>query len=54
MLATAVIQPIDTVKVRIQLESEAQALGGARKSISPFTIARNILEAEGTRGLYKG
>jgi solute carrier family 25 oxoglutarate transporter 11 len=37
MIATSIIQPIDCVKVQIQLRSE----GGA-KNLSPFTIAKEI------------
>jgi len=48
MTATAVIQPIDMVKVRIQLRSES---GG---STSPFSVAREILAADGVAGFYKG
>jgi hypothetical protein len=54
MFATAVIQPIDTIKVRIQLESESQALSGGKKSFNPFEIGGRILKNEGYRGLYKG
>lgn len=50
MSATAVIQPIDTVKVRIQLIGES----GKGVSKSPFVVARNIIAAEGVAGLYKG
>lgn len=50
MTATSVIQPIDMVKVRIQLKSEAK--GG---SLSPFTIAKDIYANEGgAKGFYKG
>ncbi len=50
MTATSVIQPIDMVKVRIQLKSEAKA-----SSLSPFTIAREIYANEGGyKGFYKG
>lgn len=50
MSATAVIQPIDTVKVRIQLAGET----GKTASRSPFVICRNIIANEGVRGLYQG
>lgn len=50
MTATSVIQPIDMVKVRIQLKSEAR--GG---NLSPFTIAKDIYKNEGgAKGFYKG
>lgn len=40
MLATCVIQPIDMVKVRIQLKSEAMGKGS---HISPFAIVKEML-----------
>ena len=50
MIATSCIQPIDMVKVRIQLKSEARA-----DSLSPFTIAKDIYKDEGgLKGFYKG
>lgn len=50
MTATSVIQPIDMVKVRIQLKSEAKA-----SSLSPITIAKDIYANEGgVKGFYKG
>lgn len=48
-LATCVIQPIDMVKVRIQIAGES---AGAVKS--PFVIASQIIKADGFRALYKG
>ena len=50
MTATAFIQPIDTVKVRIQLIAES----GKGASTSPFAVGRQIIAKEGVRGLYKG
>lgn len=47
-MATAVIQPVDMVKVRIQLGA---ASGG---STSPFTVASNLIKTEGVSALYKG
>ena len=43
------VQPIDMVKVRIQLKSEAK---GA--SLNPFTTAREIFAEGGIRQFYKG
>jgi solute carrier family 25 oxoglutarate transporter 11 len=48
-LATCVIQPIDMVKVRIQIAGEAP--GASR---SPITIASTIIRNEGFASLYKG
>lgn len=53
MAATSVIQPIDTVKVRIQISGENKAKGAA-VSTNPLTIGRNILANEGVSSLYKG
>jgi len=47
-LATCVIQPIDMVKVRIQLAGET---AGTTK---PLVIARSIIAKEGFFSLYKG
>lgn len=51
MIATFVIQPLDTVKVRIQLIGE-KAVKGSSKSF--FSTAKNIFANEGARGFYKG
>lgn len=51
MTATAVIQPLDTIKVRIQIVGES---GGQGAEKSPFTVARNLYAKEGIRGFYKG
>ena len=47
-MATCVIQPIDMVKVRIQLAGETAG------SKSPFVIARAIIAKDGFKSLYKG
>jgi solute carrier family 25 oxoglutarate transporter 11 len=61
MIGTSVIQPIDTVKVRIQLMGESKGLasgsggaGGKSFNTSPFAIARGILAKEGVKGFYRG
>ena len=46
-LATCVIQPIDFVKVRIQIAPEGS-------SKNPFAIATNIIRTEGFPSLYRG
>ena len=48
-LATCVIQPVDMVKVRIQLAGEV-----AGASRNPITIASGIIRTEGFSSLYKG
>lgn len=50
MVATAVIQPIDTIKVRIQIMGENLTKG----SKNPISVGRSIIKAEGVNGLYKG
>ena len=41
-LATCVVQPIDLVKVRIQLKSEVMGKGSPSSSVSPFVVMREI------------
>ena len=50
MIGTCVIQPVDTIKVRIQIMGES----GQVSSTNPFKIGNFIVEKEGVRGLYKG
>eukprot|EP00425_Heterocapsa_triquetra_P000508 CAMPEP_0195053268 /NCGR_PEP_ID=MMETSP0448-20130528/2467_1 /TAXON_ID=66468 /ORGANISM="Heterocapsa triquestra, Strain CCMP 448" /LENGTH=295 /DNA_ID=CAMNT_0040082545 /DNA_START=71 /DNA_END=958 /DNA_ORIENTATION=- len=47
-LATTCIQPIDMIKVRVQLGA---AEGG---STNPFTVASQLIKSDGITGLYKG
>lgn len=53
MIATTVVQPIDTVKVRIQISGEAKAKG-ASVNTNPLSVGRTILANEGVGALYKG
>eukprot|EP00928_Gymnodinium_smaydae_P020837 TRINITY_DN1805_c0_g1_i3.p1 TRINITY_DN1805_c0_g1~~TRINITY_DN1805_c0_g1_i3.p1 ORF type:complete len:298 (+),score=81.84 TRINITY_DN1805_c0_g1_i3:104-997(+) len=48
MIATTCIQPIDMVKVRIQL------LAGTAEAAGPVTIAGNMLRTEGLASFYTG
>lgn len=48
MFATSCIQPIDMVKVRIQL------LAGTPQAAGPLTIAGNMMKNEGIASFYKG
>ncbi len=50
-LATTIIQPIDTVKVRIQLTGEG-VKGGPKPN--PLLVGRNIFANEGFLALYSG
>jgi solute carrier family 25 oxoglutarate transporter 11 len=50
MFATMCIQPMDMIKVRIQLAGEGQRGGGA----SPIKIGRDIIANEGFGALYRG
>jgi len=52
MLSTCVIQPIDMVKVRIQLKSE---LLGKGAKVSPISIIKEMLgNGQGFRQFYRG
>eukprot|EP01006_Ploeotia_vitrea_P036408 TRINITY_DN66017_c0_g1_i1.p1 TRINITY_DN66017_c0_g1~~TRINITY_DN66017_c0_g1_i1.p1 ORF type:complete len:347 (+),score=167.23 TRINITY_DN66017_c0_g1_i1:134-1042(+) len=48
MLATTIIQPIDMVKVRIQL------LEGKATTKNPLKLAGTVIKQDGVLGLYKG
>ncbi|CAE8676052.1 unnamed protein product [Polarella glacialis] len=48
MMATSCIQPVDMIKVRVQI---AGAEGGVT---NPFTITSNLFKSEGIGGFYKG
>jgi solute carrier family 25 oxoglutarate transporter 11 len=48
MVATCCIQPIDMVKVRIQL------LAGTAEAAGPITIASNMMKNEGLSAFYTG
>jgi solute carrier family 25 oxoglutarate transporter 11 len=47
-IATSVIQPVDTVKVIIQ--SKKEAAGRTAVNVSPFHIARELIQSEGVAG----
>lgn len=48
MCATTIIQPIDMVKVRIQLRGESKG------KTSPFDVARELYHEGGVKGFYRG
>lgn len=53
MVATCVVQPIDTVKVRIQILGENRSKGQVM-STNPLIVGRKILAEEGVGSLYRG
>lgn len=58
MTATCFIQPIDMVKVRIQIKNEEisnlRAEGKPTSSVSPFVIIKEIHSSGGIRTFYRG
>ncbi|KAI8609755.1 hypothetical protein BC830DRAFT_1233121, partial [Chytriomyces sp. MP71] len=55
MIATAIVQPVDMVKVRIQLAGEGVAHGAARggaAAVSPMAIAAALVRSHGVASLY--
>ena len=50
-MATCCIQPIDMVKVRIQLMGEGTGVGVAR---NPLAVAGHIIRQDGFLSLYRG
>jgi solute carrier family 25 oxoglutarate transporter 11 len=54
MLATCVIQPVDMIKIIIQLKSEELARTKQQGSVSFFSALRDIYSSEGIKGFYRG
>lgn len=54
LLATTIIQPIDTIKVQIQVNSEQLSLGNKSASINPKDVFKQITKENGLGGLYAG
>ncbi|KAI9095078.1 mitochondrial substrate carrier [Phlyctochytrium arcticum] len=50
MIATAIIQPVDMVKVRMQLAGE----GSKNVKVNPITLAAEIIRKERFSSLYRG
>jgi hypothetical protein len=48
MLATSVIQPIDMIKVLIQLKSEKG------EKATPLAAIKDVMSKDGIRGFYRG
>lgn len=54
LTATTVIQPVDMIKVRIQIKAEDLAKSGQKGSVSPFVVLKEIHSTSGIAGFYKG
>ena len=53
-IATCFIQPVDMLKVRIQIKGEDLAKSGQKGSVSPFTVIKEINQTGGIKGFYRG
>mmetsp|Transcript_38945 Transcript_38945/g.44533 ORF Transcript_38945/g.44533 Transcript_38945/m.44533 type:complete len:122 (-) Transcript_38945:516-881(-) len=49
MMATSIIQPVDTIKVRLQIRGEA-----GNSNLSPFDVAKEIKSQGGFKAFYRG
>ncbi len=54
MTAATVTHPIDTIKIRLQIQGEIGHLNVQRQYNNVFRAAYVILKNEGAQGLYKG
>lgn len=54
MFATAVIQPLDTLKVQIQVISERDGKSLSLKKRSMFTVLTTIYREKGFKIFYRG
>ena len=54
MMATCVIQPVDMIKVVIQLKSEELARTKQKGHANFITALREIYSGEGVKGFYRG
>ena len=52
--ATTIIQPMDMIKVRIQIRGEEYSTSGTKGSLSPFDVIKEIKAKDGIKGFYKG
>lgn len=52
--ATGVIQPMDTLKVRLQIASESKGMNKGGATTSPFATAANMVKQEGIGAFYHG
>ena len=53
-IAICVVNPIDVVKSRLQMQGEGVANAGMNIYKGPFSALKSIAQKEGIRGLYKG
>ena len=49
--ATMIVQPVDMLKVRIQIKSEQLGKGA---NVSPFSMIKEIYSTGGVVGFYRG
>lgn len=58
MIATCFVQPVDMVKVRIQIKSELNSNlpkeGKISSKVSPIGVAKEIYASGGIKAFYKG
>jgi len=52
--AATVTHPVDTMKIRLQIQGEGGTKGVGRQYNNIFRGALMVIEHEGVRGLYKG
>ena len=48
------MHPVDTMKIRMQIQGELSAAGMGKEHSTIFHGAYNVVSKEGVRGLYKG
>ncbi|CAD8135842.1 unnamed protein product [Paramecium pentaurelia] len=52
--AVAVIMPLDTWKVRLQIYGENKGISHGSTKISPIEVAKEMYKVEGLKGFYQG
>ena len=50
MFATCIVQPIDYVKVQIQIRGAS----GSKGSLNPIVVAKEVIAGQGFKELYRG
>lgn len=51
-IAVAVIMPLDTWKVRLQIQSESKGISYGTARVSPIEVAKEMYRLEGLKGFY--